>query len=259
MDWFNPEDISKSIITPQKLIGAEFADNRISKKVLMLLSGGDDINKLSKNFCIEEAPFLIPAFSGRRKFSLLRGESDIALIDKTLTAPIAVGMLEIIIAIGCEKLFIFGLCGAISPDLRIGDVIIPSEVLREEGVSHHYTPFGINAKPDKDMLEVLTNYLASSESYTIHISKTVTTDAVFRETITKELNWRSKGVLGVDMEVSALFTVAQYHRIPAVALLIVSDTHELDENGDWHWGGKDLEDKCEIILRKYVDFIQTIT
>ena len=188
MRWFDPEDRSKSIITPQKLIGAEFADNRISKKVVMLLSGGQDISKLSKSFHVEEAPFPIPAFSGRRRFSFLRAEPDISLIENALTAPIAVGVLEVIIAMGCEKLFIFGLCGAISPDLRIGDAVIPSEVIREEGVSHHYAPFGTSAKADRDILEALTSYLDSSESYTIHIGKTVTTDAVFRETITKELS-----------------------------------------------------------------------
>lgn len=91
----------------------------------------------------------------------------------------------------------------------------------------------------------------------MHVGKTVTTDAVYRETLIKELKWRTAGVLAVDMEVSALFTVAKYYHIPAVTLLVVSDTHELVDNGNWHWGGQKLDENRPAILKKYVEFIQT--
>ena len=50
-----------------------------------------------------------------------------------------------------------------------------------------------------------------------------TTDAPYRETIAKVRTFQSQGVLGVDMETSAVFTVSAFRGIEAAALLIVSD------------------------------------
>jgi purine-nucleoside phosphorylase len=50
-----------------------------------------------------------------------------------------------------------------------------------------------------------------------------TTDAPYRETIDKLKELQAQGVLGVDMETSAVFTVSTFRGIEAAALLIVSD------------------------------------
>jgi purine-nucleoside phosphorylase len=85
---------------------------------------------------------------------------------------------------------------------------------------------------------------------------TVSTDAVFRQTLNKELAWRQASVLGVDMEMSALLAVAQYHRIPAVGLLIVSDKHVLDPSAAWHWGGEELKKNKAVAIDMFVEFIR---
>ena len=38
------------------------------------------------------------------------------------------------------------------------------------------------------------------------------------------------GIIGVDMEASALLTVAGFHKIPAIGMLIVSDKHNLENS-----------------------------
>jgi len=50
-----------------------------------------------------------------------------------------------------------------------------------------------------------------------------TTDAVFRESPDKIERFRALGAVAVDMEASALFTVAAFLEIKAAALLVVSD------------------------------------
>jgi purine-nucleoside phosphorylase len=50
-----------------------------------------------------------------------------------------------------------------------------------------------------------------------------TTDAPYRETADKVKRYQTDGVLGVDMETSALFTVAAFRGIQAASLLVVSD------------------------------------
>lgn len=64
----------------------------------------------------------------------------------------------------------------------------------------------------------------------------VSTDAVYRQTFRKERLWREKGAVGVDMETSAVFSVAHYLGLRAAALLMVSDVHPLGQDDPkWEW------------------------
>ena len=64
----------------------------------------------------------------------------------------------------------------------------------------------------------------------------VSTDAVYRQTFAKEQLWREKGAVGVDMETSAVFSVAQYLGLKAVALLMISDIHPISADAPkWGW------------------------
>jgi nucleoside phosphorylase len=53
--------------------------------------------------------------------------------------------------------------------------------------------------------------------------KVWTTDALFRETRKKVGRYSAKGLLAVDMEMSALLTVAAYRKVPLGGLMVVSD------------------------------------
>ena len=50
-----------------------------------------------------------------------------------------------------------------------------------------------------------------------------TTDAVYRETREKVERYQKQGVLAVEMEISALFSVAQFRQVELGAMLVVSD------------------------------------
>jgi len=56
-----------------------------------------------------------------------------------------------------------------------------------------------------------------------HSGKVWTTDAIYRETEAKVLAYGSQGMLAVEMEMSALFTVARFRGVALAGLLIVSD------------------------------------
>jgi purine-nucleoside phosphorylase len=49
------------------------------------------------------------------------------------------------------------------------------------------------------------------------------TDAPYRETKEKVLLFQQQGVLGVEMELSALFAAARFRQVKIGALLVVSD------------------------------------
>jgi purine-nucleoside phosphorylase len=71
-----------------------------------------------------------------------------------------------------------------------------------------------------------------------------TTDALYRETPHKIRRWQEAGVHAVDMEMAALFAVAQYRGCEVGALLLVSDEcyHAAWQPG---FGSARLRQACE--------------
>jgi purine-nucleoside phosphorylase len=49
------------------------------------------------------------------------------------------------------------------------------------------------------------------------------TDGFYRETVPQVAAYQARGVLGVDMEMAALFTVGRFRQTPVAGLLVVSD------------------------------------
>jgi len=122
------------------------------------------------------------------------------------------------------------MCGAYDEKVSVGEIIAPQKAFVEEGTSLHYYESIEASYPDSDLLNMATS-LFSFENHPI-----VSTDAVYRQTFGKEQLWREKGAALVDMETSAVFSVAKYLGIKAVALLMVSDIHPVKPDAPkWEW------------------------
>jgi nucleoside phosphorylase len=149
-----------------------------------------------------------------------------------LGAPQAVMVMEKIVALGAERICVFGWCGSLQPDLRIGDIVIPLHAVSEEGTSKHY-PVG-NRKPGTaQALNRVLERALEREGLPFRKGTVWTTDAPFRETASKVKRYREEGLLAVEMEMSALMTLAVYRSVKLSGLLIVSD--ELFDL-KWHRG-----------------------
>ena len=150
-------------------------------------------------------------------------------------SPAAVAALEVLTAMGGRVFVVVGRVGAINPALRIGDVLIPTWGLREEGASFHYIPDkDYVPRPDVELAEILYKYaveLKGKRRIKVVKGGIWTTDAIFRETIDKVVEYSSRGVYGVDMESTALMTIAKYRSVRLAVIAAVSD--ELRHNGTW--------------------------
>ncbi len=128
-----------------------------------------------------------------------------------------------------EKL---GWCGSLQRYLKIGDVVIPTSAVVEEGTSHHY-PIGKRpVEPDP----LITGLLAHGVKELQVESRTGmvwSTDAPYRETPAKVEKYGQQGVLAVEMEMSALMQVALFRSVAFTGMLVVSD--ELFDLR-WHTG-----------------------
>ncbi len=151
-------------------------------------------------------------------------------------APAAVAGLEVLIAGGGKEFIMAGEAGAISPRLRIGDVLVPTWGLREEGTSYHYVPPNIVPKPDTRLAKTLYDEIKKikgRKKIRVLRGGIWSTDAIFRETEDKVAEYSRHGVLGVDMEATALMTVATYRGARLAVITSISD--ELYSN-QWRRG-----------------------
>jgi purine-nucleoside phosphorylase len=126
--------------------------------------------------------------------------------------------LELLIALGVMEVYIIGMCGGIQKNLKIGDVIVVTDAVRDEGVSYHYLKALKKAKADKRMLNLLKSKIKKA-----YFGKIWTTDAMYREPISKYRKYKKEGILGIDMETSSAYAVGLYRKIKVVSLLVVSD------------------------------------
>jgi purine-nucleoside phosphorylase len=107
--------------------------------------------------------------------------------------------------------------------LKTGDLVIPTDSLSEEGTSTHYPlPAGIQAQADKKITQLLAMKCQEKKMPWI-AGRVWTTDAIFRETKEKVKRYSEAGLLAVEMEMAALFTVAAYRNVRLGGMMVVSD------------------------------------
>lgn len=140
-----------------------------------------------------------------------------------LGAPYTVIILENFISWGLKEFIYVGWCGSLSPQVSIGDIVIPSAALIDEGTSVHYHgKSGDLVYPDPALTDKLEQAFIE-QGVNCRRGMVWTTDAIFRETRDKIAFMRSKGAAVVEMELSALITAGKYRGVAVGAVLVVSD------------------------------------
>jgi nucleoside phosphorylase len=164
-------------------------------------------------------------------FSNINANPSCTIVGPAVGAPAAVLVLEPFLQLPQPQIALIGTCGGISgPDIKleIGDFVIPTGALCEEGTSQHYggQP-STDIPPDKfqDLLvQKLERYRDQSRSSgQIKLGKIWSTDVPYLEHSGKVERFRTSGAIGVDMEYSAVLQLCRSYKTPFVSVLIVSD------------------------------------
>ncbi len=159
----------------------------------------------------------------------------LAVMHPGVGAPMAAALLEEVIALGCRKFIACGGGGVLDKSIAVGHIIIPSSAVRDEGTSYHYLPPGREVPASPAGVAAIARVL-QQHGVDYIISKTWTTDAIYRETPAKVQQRRSEGCLMVEMEAAAFFAVAQFRRVTFAQMLYGGDDvsgKEWDRRG---WG-----------------------
>jgi nucleoside phosphorylase len=137
-------------------------------------------------------------------------------------APYAAADLEFLISAGGRQILFLNGAASLRPDLPVGSVLLPGELIREEGTSFHYAPPECVLHTDGRMNERLGR-IAGDLGVELVRGKHWTTDAIYRTTLHKVGRLCEQGVNSVDMELSALAGVARYRECGLSAVLVVTD------------------------------------
>ncbi|MCD4676947.1 MAG: nucleoside phosphorylase [Desulfobacula sp.] len=227
MNYPTWSDLNNESIVPP--MGARRAPDIGS--VAVMVSCEPDVGYLRSNTAISK---VLPFFTS----TLMTPDGcdeGICIVGPFIGAPYGVMLLESLIAKGADKIIVLGWCGAVTDQLSVGDIILPCKAIVDEGTSSNYKVLDKkipSSAPDLNLTDQLSDHLASCE---ISFQKTTiwTTDAIYRETENKVAYFRKLGARAVEMECSALFSVAQYRKVSIAGLLVVSDSVASE---DWDQG-----------------------
>lgn len=194
------------------------------KPVALMVSSKTDIDSLCSLIDIRDDQSRVLHYS--KHCSPKDPDYNFSITGPFAGAPYAVMLLEALKAWGARKIIFYGWCGAVSHSVKIGDIIVATSAFVDEGTSKHYgydenSCNGV-ALPSLELTETIKGVLRQS-GISFHEGPVWSTDAIYRETPEKVAWYKGKDVLGVEMELSAIYSAARFRNIEAAGILVVSD------------------------------------
>jgi uridine phosphorylase len=133
------------------------------------------------------------------------------------STAIAVEELE---AVGVETLIRVGTTGALQEGIEIGDMVVANGAAKDEGTSQRYESKSVPAVPDYDVLSSLVD-AAEANDEDVHVGPIATDDAFYAETDEYINDWEDAGLLAVEMEAAALFSLCRRKGLRSGAICTV--------------------------------------
>jgi uridine phosphorylase len=156
-------------------------------------------------------------------YELNYGGRRLAVMHPGVGAPAAVARFERAIALGCRKFVVCGGTGVLDGSIKVGDIVVPSSAIRDEGASYHYLRPAREVAPTSRALSAIEAVLSENHHEYVR-GKTWTTDAVYRETRQRVNRRKREGCVVVDMEAAAFFAVARFRHVECAQILYGGDS-----------------------------------
>ena len=176
------------------------------------------------------------AVARHREYRTLRGHLDgepLAVTSTGIGSPSAAIAVEELARIGTETFIRVGSCGAIQPDVSVGDLVITTGAVRQEGTSSEYVREDYPASAHDEVVTALVT-AAERLGYDYHVGVTCSTDSFYAgqsrpgfdgfraDGAAERLNaLQEAGVLNFEMEASAILTLAGLYGLRAGAVCTV--------------------------------------
>ena len=163
---------------------------------------------------LTEAPRMLNHNRGLWGYTGVAADGEPLTIQSTgMGGPSAAIVIEELIMLGARRLIRVGTCGALQPELRLGQLIAATTVLGADGASR-VLGAGDALPGDPELLAGLT---------TDHAGEVVSSDLFYDPDPTRAESWTRRGCLAVEMEAATLYALARLRGVQAACVLAVSD------------------------------------
>jgi len=173
-------------------------------------------------------------------------EKGVSIINFSVGSPVAAIIIEVLATADPKATLFLGMAGGLHRSLQVGDFILPTAAIRDEGASRHFMPPQVPALPtfkvQKFVSQIVVEKGLDYRTGVVH-----TTDYRFWEfNASFKQQLYDERALAIDMETSTLFSVGFASKVPIGALLLVSDLPLRRE-------GIKTRDSARAVFREFTD------
>ncbi|RXK51879.1 nucleoside phosphorylase [Halorientalis pallida] len=148
------------------------------------------------------------------------GGRDLTVCSTGIGCPSAAIAVEELHAVGVETVIRVGTTGALQSGIEIGDMVVATGAAKDEGTTGRYEADTVPAVPDYGVLSALVDG-AEANGEDVHVGPVATDDAFYAETDEYVQAWEAAGLLAVEMEAAAIFSLARRKDMAAGAICTV--------------------------------------
>jgi len=137
--------------------------------------------------------------------------------------PGATIVFEELAQLGCKKLIRVGTCGGLQASHQLGDLIVALSAVPADSTAMHLVGGEPHCPTASWSLVHEAVHIATHAEQQLHVGPIVSSDLFYNPDEGQYERWASRGLLAVEMEAAALFTVGAIRGIATGCLLTVSD------------------------------------
>jgi purine-nucleoside phosphorylase len=131
---------------------------------------------------------------------------------------------ELINEFGCKNLIRVGTCGALQPQMNLRDVVLAMSASTNSQVNRLRFG-GKDFAPTASFRLLKRAYdTAEAQGTPVHVGGIYTSDTFYDDDPEAWKQWAAYGILAVEMETTALYTLAAKFGVDALTILTVSDS-----------------------------------
>lgn len=194
----NPKDMIKGL-------------NKISKYCILCFFN-NVLEELEESKIITKVDELNSTLGKHKIYEMKYKNMIMNVFNPGLGGPMAGGFLEELIGLGCENFIACGGAGVLDSKIEMGELIVPTESVREEGTSYHYIGENEKIRVNSVILKKIEEVLKNNEIKYVE-GKIWTTDAIYRETIQKIEEKKKDGCIAVEMEFSSMLAISLFRNV----------------------------------------------
>jgi uridine phosphorylase len=171
------------------------------------------------------------------------GDRELTLCSTGIGCPSAAIAVEELSNVGVETFVRVGTTGALQRGIEIGDMVVATGAAKDEGTTARYEADTVPAVPDYGVLSALVD-AAEANDEDVHVGPIASDDAFYAETDDYVNDWEAAGLLSVEMEAAAIFTLARRKGLSAGAICTV-DGNLVEGTQKGETDGEELPEKAK--------------